>query len=354
MNVRKSSEAPSDALDELALDAADVGVIVLRRGTEIPQLRGPVAAHLGLDSAGERRLQDILDRLSDGDRAQLSAQIAAWTKGELTAADATVQVASDTGREPHRLRLRVIDRGGVLLLVTTRQLDAHGNLMRAASHALRSPLNALLGWVHVLALKRPDDEEVAGISARLARASRALLRTVNDLQDLDHLKRGRFRLEKRPFQLIDAIEGAVQAQDESAQQRNIDLVAEITGCDTSVEGDPNRLRQLFEHLLRNAIHHSEPASRVEIACERRNGTLQVTIRDYGSGLTQQEVEALFHGKPDEIPFNSSGLGAGLPLAREIVARHRGTLAAESHGVGKGVTVTVTLPARVRDAQKKAG
>src|SRR5262249_37913130 len=123
---------------------------------------------------------------------------------------------------------------------------------------------------------------------------------------------------------------------------------------TGIEGDPNRLRQLFEHLLRNSIDHSEPGSRVEIDCERRDATLRVTIRDFGSGLTHTQVETLFYGSADEVPFNSSGLGAGLPLAREIVARHRGTLTAESPGVGEGVTVVVTLPARARDTQKKAG
>jgi len=113
-----------------------------------------------------------------------------------------------------------------------------------------------------------------------------------------------------------------------------------------------RLRQLFEHLLRNAIHHSESGSEIRISCARLDAQLEIKIADTGSGLTRDQIDSLFQRRSGDIPFESAGLGAGVTLAHAIVERHRGALSAESQGPGKGLTVLVTLPARVRDEQKK--
>lgn len=356
MSVRKSVSRADGPDDQLALEAADVGILRFARGAASLDLRGAARAQFGFDAdPADVGIQDVLDRMVESDRLQIAAQLAAWGKGEPAAADLTVRISSDSKDRARSYRLRLVDRGEALLFVVTRAVDVEANLLRAASHALRSPLNALLGWVHVLSLKRPGDADVAGIATRLERSAKALLQTVNDLQDLDHLKRGKFRLEKRPFNLGDAIDAAMQAQSEAARLRELRIVRRSAAeCDCSVDGDPNRLRQLFEHLLRNSIRHSEPNSEIEISCEREKTEIRVSIRDHGSGLTREQIETFFSDRPREVPMDSPGLGAGLTLAREIVARHRGALTAESRGSRQGVTVTVSLPVRIRDAQKKAG
>ena len=77
------------------------------------------------------------------------------------------------------------------------------------SHELRSPLNAILGWNRILALKRPDDPEVASITDRIEHSARAQLKMVNDLLDLGRIETGKLRIEARPMQLAKVASAAL-------------------------------------------------------------------------------------------------------------------------------------------------
>src|SRR5260370_27812014 len=78
------------------------------------------------------------------------------------------------------------------------------------SHELRSPLNAILGWNRILALKRPDDPEVTSITERIEHSARAQLKMGNDLLDLGRIETGKLRIEARPMRLARAVSASLE------------------------------------------------------------------------------------------------------------------------------------------------
>ena len=111
-----------------------------------------------------------------------------------------------------------------------------------------------------------------------------------------------------------------------------------------VMGQHERLTQLMEHLVRNAIEHrGEAVPRIQVDSARQNGTWQVTVRDNGPGVEDEYLGRIF------LPFErlnktaQSGAGLGLTISREIVERHGGTIHAESPA-GGGAAFRFTIPA----------
>src|SRR3981189_2172273 len=94
------------------------------------------------------------------------------------------------------------------------------------SHELRSPLNAILGWNRILALKRADDPEVASITPRIEHSARAQLKMVNDLLDLGRIETGKLRIDARPMQLAKIISAALDMAGPNAALKGITLHAD--------------------------------------------------------------------------------------------------------------------------------
>ncbi len=118
----------------------------------------------------------------------------------------------------------------------------------------------------------------------------------------------------------------------------------VAGELPEVLGQHERLTQLMEHLLRNAIEHrGETAPRIQVDCVRQEGIWQFTVRDTGPGVEADYLEKIF------LPFErlnknaQSGAGLGLAICREIVERHGGTIHAETPA-GGGTALRFTMPA----------
>jgi signal transduction histidine kinase len=128
------------------------------------------------------------------------------------------------------------------------------------------------------------------------------------------------------------------------------LAAEIRDSDAEVTydelprliGDPDRLMQLFENLLRNAIQHrGDPAPHIQVSAQQQNGEWLFAVHDNGPGIEAEDLGRIF--RPFErLRRDRGGAGLGLTICREIVLTHRGRIWAESV-VGRGTTVYFTLP-----------
>src|SRR5262245_46547148 len=110
----------------------------------------------------------------------------------------------------------------------------------------------------------------------------------------------------------------------------------------AVSGDPDRLVQLFEHLLRNALQHGGKRPGITIGAERAGDYWLVTVQDNGPGVEPEYLERIFRPFERMRTGPSSGPGLGLAISREIVARHGGEIRAESKA-GSGMAVRFTLP-----------
>jgi signal transduction histidine kinase/ActR/RegA family two-component response regulator len=225
---------------------------------------------------------------------------------------------------------------------------ANLDLLSRVSHELRSPLNSMLGWNRILAMKHSADPEIQALTARVAQGGRSQLGMVNDLLDLGRMGTGKFTIDSRPMRLACVAAAALEGVSSAAQAKDITITADLAGTVGEMHGDAERLRQLIAHLLANAIKFTPRGGKVRVWLCREAATLEFGVSDTGQGICADALPHLFSRSVDGEGSHSrcvQGLGVGLLLAREIVARHGGTLQVTSEGVDRGTTVIVSLPAR---------
>ncbi|HET9390427.1 MAG TPA: ATP-binding protein [Steroidobacteraceae bacterium] len=216
------------------------------------------------------------------------------------------------------------------------------------SHELRSPLNAILGWNRILALKRAEDPEVASICARIDHSARAQLKMVNDLLDLGRIETGKLRIEPRPMQLAQVAAAALDLARPVAAAKSIAIVADFEPGGGALRGDPDRLQQVISNLLSNALKFTPAGGRITVTLRNRSGFAELTVRDTGQGIGADllpHVFDRFRQGDSSSTRQAGGLGLGLALVREIVTLHGGSVSAMSGGPGAGAAFTIRFPAR---------
>lgn len=216
------------------------------------------------------------------------------------------------------------------------------------SHELRSPLNAILGWNRILAVKRPGDAEVAAITPRIEHSARAQLKMVNDLLDLARIETGKLRIEARPMQLAKVVVATIDQTRPAAATKGIALHADIQPGAGQLRGDPDRLQQVIANLLSNALKFTANGGKITVGLRTVGGFIELSVEDSGQGIAPEllpHVFDRFRQGDSSITRHTGGLGLGLALVREIVTLHGGTVSAHSDGVGHGAKFVARFPAR---------
>lgn len=216
------------------------------------------------------------------------------------------------------------------------------------SHELRSPLNAILGWTRILRQGRPDDELYNRATEIIERSARMQSQLIEDLMDSARIISGKLRLEVRPVNLVTVIEKALDVVRPAADAKGVALETRLDSDAGQITGDPDRLQQVIWNLLSNAVKFTKGGGRVEVALERVDPYIQITVRDTGRGIKPEFLPHVFkryHQADASGARRAGGLGLGLSLVRQLVELHGGNVAAESEGEGKGATFIVRLPVR---------
>jgi signal transduction histidine kinase/CheY-like chemotaxis protein len=216
------------------------------------------------------------------------------------------------------------------------------------SHELRSPLNAILGWNRILAVKRAGDAEVAAITPRIEHSARAQLKMVNDLLDLARIETGKLRIEARPMQLAKVVVATIDQTRPAAATKGITLHADIQPGAGQLRGDPDRLQQVIANLLSNALKFTANGGKITVGLRTVGGFIELSVEDSGQGIASEllpHVFDRFRQGDSSITRHTGGLGLGLALVREIVTLHGGTVSAHSDGVGYGAKFVARFPAR---------
>jgi signal transduction histidine kinase/ActR/RegA family two-component response regulator len=214
------------------------------------------------------------------------------------------------------------------------------------SHELRSPLNAILGWSRILALKCRDDPDVAAITPRIEQSARAQLKMVNDLLDLGRVSTGKLTVEPRAMHLARVARLAIDGVRPAAAAKGIELAADFAPGAGELYADPDRLQQAVGNLVANAVKFTGPGGRITVAVREAGGYTELAVEDTGQGIAPELLPHIFdrfRQGDNSSTRQSSGLGLGLTLVREIVTLHGGSVCAHSEGPGAGATFTVRLP-----------
>jgi CheY-like chemotaxis protein/two-component sensor histidine kinase len=179
------------------------------------------------------------------------------------------------------------------------------------------------------------------------RQVRHLSRLVDDLVDIARINRGRVELRRARVDVNSVIEAAVELTSAAVEEYDHRLVLELTPEPAWVDGDFDRLTQVVANLLNNAAKYTPPRGTITVSLITSPDDVAVRVEDTGLGFPPQYADSLFEMfaqvPPLERPPGESGLGIGLPLSRQLVELHGGTIIGRSRGPGTGSTFEVRLP-----------
>ena len=235
---------------------------------------------------------------------------------------------------------------------------AKSQFLANMSHELRTPLNAILGFSEVISSRMfaNDVERNAEYAQMINSSGRHLLALINDILDLAKIEAGSWKLEEGEQDLRNIAEDALQLVQWRAKEGGATLENAIDEHLPLVWGDERALKQVLLNLLSNAVKFTPDHGRVTaFAWADDDGGLVFGVRDTGIGIAPEDQQRVFdsfgQGKHD-VAIADKGTGLGLAIVKGLIESHGGRIALESE-VGKGTTVTVSLPAaRVRPKLKQ--
>lgn len=215
------------------------------------------------------------------------------------------------------------------------------------SHELRTPMNSIMGWSEMLVSEGQVDPVMmkTGLDS-IFRNSKSQCRVIDNLLDASNIVLGRFRVSQRDIDFVPVVKRAVEEAKVKARTQNIDIKL-FSDLDTILlKGDPERLRQMVDSLIDNAIKFSSPQSSVSIELLREGPSATLKVKDHGIGISSSLQPHLFNRFSQTEKYSTrarGGLGLGLTIAKNIVDSHQGELSVFSEGPGKGAEFKASLP-----------
>lgn len=220
-------------------------------------------------------------------------------------------------------------------------VTAEKRLTQDISHELRSPLARLNVALELARAKA--NPETSNLMQRIGTESSRLNEMISRLLVLSKLETGSENFEKREVNLTKIFEQTIADADFEAKANNKSV--KITDKDAvKIFGNETLLRSAIENVLRNAVRYTNDGTSVEVSLQKQNKKVVVSIRDYGAGVPEAELEKLFR------PFyrvntardrKSGGIGLGLAIAERAVRAHDGAIEAEN--LPNGLSVKISLP-----------
>jgi signal transduction histidine kinase len=223
------------------------------------------------------------------------------------------------------------------------------DLILQLSHELRTPLSAARGYVDLIQMVERTNLSERG-SSFISSAVDSLMtleRIVNQVIDVSAIMSEQFTIDADDVDLADVLASLVDEWQAEVARREHQLVFSPHQRRILLKADERRLRQVFDHLIRNAYNYTLPGGHIEVTADIDGDLAVVRVIDNGVGIAEDEIdkvfERLYRGRSaDAGPTDSRGLGLGLYFAQRIVQAHQGIMAIESK-VDSGTVVTIKLP-----------
>lgn len=215
------------------------------------------------------------------------------------------------------------------------------DFISSVSHELRTPLTAIKGWAETLRDPSIDYATLQKGMGVILKESDRLSSMVEELLDFSRIQSGRFKLNTSKLDLVAELSDVVLMFTERARRDQIALNYEEPMDIIPINGDSNRLRQVFVNIIDNALKYSDSGDRVTVCVEHQGDFAVVSIADTGIGINAADLPKI---KNKFYKANSTrrGSGIGLAVADEIVNMHGGSLELRSTE-GIGTTAIISLP-----------
>ncbi|QTD41317.1 cell wall metabolism sensor histidine kinase WalK [Sporosarcina sp. Te-1] len=212
-------------------------------------------------------------------------------------------------------------------------------------HELRTPLTYISGYVHVLQEKiYSSPEEAESYLSTIEKETARLNKLINDLAELNHLQAGMYTIERQPIAIAQLLLDTLELFHFRLTEKNLDVQLELEE-DLIVEGDPQRIQQVFYNTIDNAIKYSDAHCPLSILLKEMTGLASFRVTNSGITIPEEDISRIgerFFRTDKARNRTTGGTGLGLSIVKEIVRMHDGTFKIISDET-TGTTVKIELP-----------
>jgi signal transduction histidine kinase len=228
------------------------------------------------------------------------------------------------------------------------------------SHELKTPLTSIQGFSQ--AIKdglTADTESIRKSASTIFDESNRMARMVSELLDLARIETGQIVMRSESIKIDQLLWSVIERMTLRAQHNHVTLQNDVPSGLPQILGDGDRLAQVFNNLIDNALKHTPSGGRVSVSARALSGSsvirrgkawpggVEIAVADTGAGIPPEDLSRIFErfyqvDKSRARSTSGGSLGLGLAIVKEIVTAHGGTIKAESV-VGLGTRFIVTLP-----------
>lgn len=245
-----------------------------------------------------------------------------------------IEVRDITERKAIELALRDADRRKDEFIATL-------------AHELRNPLAPISNLLAVMKGSETDAELVRSSLETIERQLAKMVRLVDDLLDVSRISRNSIELKLEPIELSSAFRDVLVVCSPMIEQHGHSFDLKLPDEPVYLNADPARISQILCNLINNACKFTPNKGSIHLKAERRNGDVEIKVRDSGVGIPRDQLDRIFDmfaqvGGP--MKDARGGLGIGLALAKQLIEMHGGSITGYSEGEGTGTEFVVRLPA----------
>jgi PAS domain S-box-containing protein len=224
-----------------------------------------------------------------------------------------------------------------LYRAASRASQARDDILGIVAHDLRNPLNNILMQASLL-----RGEGNAKPAAAIERAASRMDHLIRDLLDVTRMEVGRLSVEPSCVAARQVVVESVESQAPLAAAASLELRLALRSDLPDIWADRDRLLQIFENLIGNALKFSKPHGVIDVGAEPRRGEVLFWVMDTGSGIATEHIPHLFDRFWRARTHEPRGAGLGLPIVKGLVEAHGGRIWVRSTP-GRGSTFLFTIP-----------
>ena len=212
-----------------------------------------------------------------------------------------------------------------------------------ASHELKTPLTVIMTNAEMMSDKSYSENDRDGFTKNILSTSKRMRGLVESLLELARLDNNKAKLKLDDVDLSKLINDSILPFEPLFFESGMELAADIDNG-INVDGDKEKLRQVVNILLDNALKYSDPADRVKVELKRQSSECILSVSGLGAPLTKEECEDIFKRfyRGDQARNDGQSYGLGLSIADSIIKEHNGKIWAESSGGYNAFFVSLPL------------
>lgn len=228
---------------------------------------------------------------------------------------------------------------------TQKSIRARDLFISLASHELKTPLTTISVYADMLAKKIHSKQIPSQASIEIMRSeAKRLKHIVNELLEFEHIAAGQLRYKWQEVNIIDVIKKSIINFKSVNPKFRILVENTLPRGAQIIQGDPEKLQQVFSNILNNSAKFSSPHIPIILKVEVNRNKMLISFTDFGKGIKKKEQEKIF-SEFYKGGHTKEGMGLGLYLVKRIIEKHKGKIELSSK-VNKGTSITIMLPLRL--------